>query len=26
MGIGYIVLAFCPGISFYLRYQACLTV
>jgi len=26
MGIGYIVLASCPGTSFYLRFQACLTV
>jgi len=26
MGIGYIVLASCPGTSFCLRFQACLTV
>jgi len=26
MGIGYIVLASCPGTSFYLLFQACLTV
>jgi len=26
MGVGYTVLASCPGTSFYLRFQACLTV
>jgi len=26
MGIRYIVLASCPGTSFFLRFQACLTV
>jgi len=26
MGIGYTVLASCPGTSFYLRFQSCLTV
>ena len=26
MGIGYILLAYCTGTSFYLRFQACLTV
>jgi len=26
MGIGYIVLASCPGTSFYLCFQTCLTV